>query len=215
MEAFFSGIFNAIVLVIKGKITTLKNNKIIQQIADEFVGMNSCQFVGIKAYTNANGEISNQVVCCNFSYGEAVKRDLKKLKNATDADIQAIAAHGFTVEFVIEIIAKLANSFILNQNKETASNQSKGQTNCYKRINSGMKLHKETKKVFIYALAVQKDILTDATIPYKVVKNGEMVLCQNAIRKYFNFSTAKYRNFSVDSASLSGVNLNGLKFELI
>jgi hypothetical protein len=82
----------------------------------------------------------------------------------------------------------------------------------YVNITNSIKLHIETGKIHIYALAVSKEVLVEGE--YKSVNSRELTLCQNAVKKYFNFSTAKYRNFIVDPSMLSGVNINGEKFVL-
>jgi len=188
--------------------------KIVKMIIAMFDNLNGSSFVGIKGYTSSTtGEVANHVVNANFSYGNAVEKDLKALKGATDADIEAIASKGFSVELVKTAIAKLADAFIKNQNPETASAGSVAQSDAYYPITNSIKLHIESGKIHIYALAVSKEVLVEGE--YKSVNSRELTLCQNAVKKHFNFSTAKYRNFIVDPAQLSGVNINGEKFSLV
>jgi len=188
--------------------------KIVKMIIAMFANLNGSSFVGIKGYTSSTtGEVANHVVNANFSYGNAVEKDLKALKGATDADIEAIASKGFSVELVKTAIAKLADAFIKNQNPETASAGSVAQSDAYYPITNSIKLHIESGKIHIYALAVSKEVLVEGE--YKSVNSRELTLCQNAVKKHFNFSTAKYRNFIVDPAQLSGVNINGEKFSLV
>lgn len=179
-----------------------------------FANLNGSSFVGIKGYTSSTtGEVANHVVNANFSYGNAVEKDLKALKGATDEDVKAIADKGFTVDLVKMAIDKLRDAFIKNQNPETASAGSVAQSDAYVPITNSIKLHIETGKIHIYALAVSKQVLVEGE--YKAVNSRELTLCQNAVKKYFDFSTAKYRNFIVDPAMLSGVNINGEKFSLV
>lgn len=188
--------------------------KLIKTIIALFANLNGASFVGIKNYTSSTtGEVANHVVIANFSYGNAVEKGLKALDNATDADVQAIADKGFTVDLVKTAIAKLADAFRKNQNPETASNQSKAQADAYINISPCIKLHIETGKLHIYALAHSKVVLVEGE--YKTVNSRELTLCQNAVKKYFEFSTAKYRNFIVDPSQLSGVNISGEKVVLV
>jgi hypothetical protein len=180
-----------------------------------FANLNGSSFVGIKGYTSSTtGEVANHVVNANFSYGNAVEKDLKALNGATDADVQAIAEkYGFAPELIKTAIIKLRDAFVKNQNPETASAQSVAQSDAYYPITNSIKLHIESGKIHIYALAVSKQVLVEGE--YKSVNSRELTLCQNAVKKYFDFSTAKYRNFIVDPAQLSGVNINGEKFSLV
>ena len=188
--------------------------KMIKMIIALFADLNGASFVGIKHYTSSTtGEIANHVVIANFSYGNAVEKDLAKLDNATDADIQAIAGKGFTVDLVKTAIAKLADAFRKNMNPETQSAQSKAQQDAYITISPCIKLHIETGKIHIYALAHSKVVLVEGE--YKAVNSRELTLCQNAVKKYFDFSTAKYRNFIVAPDQLSGVNISGEKIVLV
>jgi hypothetical protein len=215
-------IIRVIVKTVKAKIKSFKTDKLVGKVKDEFSGLKSASFVGIKGYTNSVGEVSNHVVLTNFSYGNAVKKDLKKLKLATEKDKQNIAdKSGLSLELINQAIEKLSESFIKNQNAETQSNQSKAQNEAYIKINSAMKIHKETKQLYIYALAVHKEVIQEApeeidskTGKKKEVNSRPLTLAQNAVKKYFNFSTAKYRQFIVSPETLSGVNINGESFAL-
>ena len=83
----------------------------------KFAQLENASFVGIRDYLNKHDEISNQVVDANFSYGNAVEKDLKALKSATESDINNIIFNTtFTAELVKTAIAKLINGFEKNQN---------------------------------------------------------------------------------------------------
>ena len=189
--------------------------KLIKMIIALFTNLNGASFVGIKGYTSSTtGEVANHVVITNFSYGNAVEKDLSKLDNATETDIQTIATtSGFTVDLIKTAIAKLADAFRKNMNPETQSAQSIAQKDAYIPITNSIKLHIESGKLHIYALAVSKDILVKGE--YKTVNSRDLTLAQNAVKKYFDFSTAKYRNFIVDTNQLSGVNISGEKIVLV
>lgn len=188
--------------------------KIVKMIIAMFANLNGSSFVGIKGYTSSTtGEVANHVVNANFSYGNAVEKDLKALNGATNEDVMAIAEKfGFAPELIKTAIIKLRDAFVKNQNPETASAQSVAQSDAYVNITNSIKLHIESGKIHIYALAVSKQVLVEGE--YKSVNSRELTLCQNAVKKYFDFSTAKYRNFIVDPSQLSGVNVNGEKFVL-
>ena len=189
--------------------------KLTKLIVSLFANLKGASFVGIKGYkSSTTGEVANHIVIANFSYGNAVEKDLKALDNATNEDVQAIAnKSSFTVDLIKVAIAKLAESFRKNMNPETASAQSLAQQNAYINISPCIKLHIETGKLHIYALAHSKQVLVEGE--YKIVNSRELTLCQNEVKRYFNFSTAKYRNFIVNPDQLSGVNINGEKIVLV
>ena len=76
-----------------------------------------------------------------------------------------------------------------------------------------MKVHIETGKIFIYALTVNKVVLEAGE--YKEVNSRDLTLAQNAVKKYFNFSTAKFRQFTVNADQLTGVNICGDKITVL
>jgi len=187
--------------------------KIVKMIIAMFANLNGSSFVGIKGYENSKGQIADHVVIANFSYGNAVDKDLKALQGATDEDVKAIADKGFTIDLVKMAIAKLRDAFVKNQNPETASAGSVAQSDAYVPITNSIKLHLASGKIFIYALEVHKHIIVEGE--YKPVNSKELTLCQNAVKKHFNFSTAKYRSFEVNKEQLCGVNIDGEKFSLV
>ena len=159
----------------------------VNKIIDKFEELNRTTFVGVKEYTSkTTGETANHVINAHFSYENAIKKDLTALINATPNDVLTIANNGnFSPMLVREAIDKLTNQFRNNLNPVTASNGSKGQKEAYRQITSSIKLHIESGKFHIYGLTVQKKVLKAGV--YKQVKSNDLTLCQNAIKKYFNF----------------------------
>lgn len=181
-----------------------------KRIIAKFVLLNGSSFVGIKRYLNSHNELSNHVVIADFSYGNAVAKDLATLKGATEQDALTIIDQ-FNKEWkkdsVMFAINKMIESFEKNQNPETQSNQSKGQQDAYTKVTNSIKVHNETGKLYIYALAVSKQVLVEGV--YEPKNSKELTLIQNAVKKYFNLSTAKYRSFIVDEEQLEAVNITG------
>jgi len=188
--------------------------KMIKLIIAMFANLNGSSFVGIKNYVSSStGEVSNHVVIANFNYGNAVEKDLKALQSATLKDIEAIVTStGFPYELVIQAIKKLTDSFIKNMNPETKSVQSKAQAEAYINITNSIRYGIATQQLYIYALSVSKQVLVKGE--YKTVNSSPLTLCQNAVKKYFDFSTSKFRNFVVSPDQLSGVNIAGEKIVL-
>ena len=187
----------------------------IKSIIEKFANLNNSQFVGIKAYrSSTTNELANHVVIANFSYYNAVVKDLNALRMSTNNDVKAISeATKFSQDLINQAIDKLTLAFENNLNPETKSNQSKAQEEIYEQINACMKVHIETGKIFIYALGISKVVLEAGE--YKQVNSKDLTLAQNAVKKYFNFSTAKFRQFTVNSDQLTGVNIDGDKITVL
>ena len=179
----------------------------VKRIIAKFILLNGSNFVGIRGYENSKGEVANHVVIADFNYGNAVEKDLAKLQGATEADIQNIAKEGFSADLVKQAIQKLADSFIKNSNPETASNQSIAQKDTYTKVTNSIKIHNETGQIYIYALGHSKVVVQKGE--YKEKNSRELTLAQNAVKKYFDLTTAKYRNFIVDENQLESVRITG------
>ncbi len=189
---------------------------LVNQIVALFSNLNGSKFVGIKAYrSSTSGEVADHVIVANFSYKKAVKKDLAKLQTAKDSDYSAIAEKfGFSIDLIKQAIEKLSTSFINNLNPETASKGSTSQSDAYLRITKSIKLHIESGMLHIYGLTIPESKVIISEGEYKKVNSKELTLCQNAVKKYFDFTTTKYRNFVISPDQLSAVNISGEKVSL-
>jgi len=179
----------------------------VKAILAKCIMMNGSSFVGIREYENSKGEISNHVIIANFNYGNAVEKDLAKLKGATDADVENIAKSGYSAELVKEAISKMIASFEKNSDSETASNQSNAQKDAYTKVTDCIKMHNETGELYIYAIGHSK--VVTKPIEYKPVNSKPLTLAQNAVKKYFDLTTAKYRSFVVNEDKMQSVRITG------
>jgi hypothetical protein len=194
--------------------TILFNSKAVREIIKNFTIINNGLFVGIREYQTKMNEIANHVVKVNFSYMNAVNKDIEKLQNITQKDISNISLQfGVDVDLVNKAIEKLLTSFINNQNKETQSNQSKAQKDIYIPVCPSIKMHRDTKNFHIYALAVSKEVIIKGE--YNEVNHRPLTIAQNAVKKYLDFTTAKFRNFIVSPENLSAVAMNKNIIELL
>jgi len=192
---------------------TDEQKQTIKNLLAKFESIKKTSYAGISNYKNSKNEIANHNIIINASYENSVKKDITKLKNATLYDLKKIALNGdFKLDMVVFAVNKLLTSFENNLNKETRSNQSKGQDLAYYHITKSIKLHLETMQLFIHAKEQSKKVLQKGT--YKHVNSRELTLCQNAIRKYFNFDTIKYRNFKINPEQLNSVKLANDIFNL-
>lgn len=200
--------------LIMGKLTTFKALKVTNKFNDIIETVAKPTFVGIQNYlSSTSGELANHVILCNFSYKNAVLRDLSKLQNCNISDVETIAKNsGLSIDLINEAIEKLKTSFINNMNKETASAQSLAQKDTFTVISDAVKVHNETKQIYIYGLAVAKKVIEKGE--YKSVNSRPLTIAQNEVKKYFNFSTDKYRQFIVNPENLSSVKINGQELDI-
>lgn len=200
--------------LIMGKLTTFKALKVTNKFNDIIETVAKPTFVGIQNYlSSTSGELANHVILCNFSYKNAVLRDLSKLQNCNISDVETIAKNsGLSIDLINEAIEKLKTSFINNMNKETASAQSLAQKDTFTVISDAVKIHNETKQIYIYGLAVAKKVIEKGE--YKSVNSRPLTIAQNEVKKYFNFSTDKYRQFIVNPENLSSVKINGQELDI-
>jgi hypothetical protein len=193
--------------------------KIVKSIISKFKELNGASFIGINQYlSSTTGELCNYVIVANFSYAKAILKDLQTLKNISTSDIQKCIANVnanynnvLSIDLIKQAIDKLIQGFEKNQNKETQSAQSKSQQEAYVNICDSIRLHIESRKLFIYGLVVSKEILQKGE--YKSVNSSDLTLAQNAVKKFFNLSTAKFRQFNIDPEQLTEVALSGQRYE--
>lgn len=199
---------------ILGKLTTFKAVRVTNKFNDIIESVPRPTFVGINNYLSSTSkELANHVILCNFSYKNAVLRDLSKLQNCTTSDIETIVKNSnLPADLINEAIEKLKTSFINNMNKETASNQSLAQKDAFTVISDAVKVHNESKQIYIYGLAISKKVIEKGE--YKSVNSRPLTIAQNEVKKFFNFSSDKYRQFIVNPENLSSVKINGEELEL-
>lgn len=176
-------------------------NAVVAKIVAMFAQLNGTSLVGIREYeSKSTGEVCNHVVNANFSYGEAKKRDMAKLANATKADLLAIAEKAkVAFEVVEQAIAEM---------QTTSKKRSEAQKDAYIPITNAIKLNKESGLLHIYAMAMWKSEPIVQGV-FKEVNSRPKTIAKNVAKKYFNLATAKYRNFIVHPDMLSEVAING------
>jgi hypothetical protein len=180
----------------------------IAKIVEKFSMLKGTRYVGIRGYVNSHEEISNVVVNADFSYGNAVAKDLNTLKSGTMQDVENIAfGSNFSKDLISQAINKMIESFEKNQNPETQSAQSKAQQDTYTKVTNSIKMHNETGQLYIYALQEKKYIVKKGE--YKEKNSKDLTLAQNAVKKYFDLSTAKYRSYVIDENKLASVAITG------
>jgi hypothetical protein len=194
---------------------------LINSLINKFNSLNSPSFVGLTNYKNDNGQIADYQILVNFEYYKAKLRDAKILSNLLESDfIKAKknwiekypeSRYKLDIELLKQATEKEFISLTNNSNKKTKTNASKGQEEAYVHITPCMKLHIETKKLFIFAFEISKTIKVAGTY---IERDSEAItVARNYIKKFFNLSTAKYRNFSVENQNLEKINIDHATFD--
>lgn len=188
---------------------TIDKNSVKQLVENMILNVSDgSQFTGL-VYTNQKGETAQYVININVSYTNAVNKDIAALKNITTIQIEEIQSKNelFTTEMIQKNVATLLQSFIDNQNKETASNQSLSQNTAYINLTPCLKYNFESGLLYLHGAKVSKKVIVP--IEYKPVNSRIDTLCKNTIKKVLNFSTEKYRLFTITPDQLKRVKMNG------
>ena len=193
---------------------TIDKNSVKQLVENMILKVSDgSKFTGLE-YTNQKGETSQYVININVSYTNAVNKDIAALKNITTIQIEEIQSKNelFTTEMIQKNVATLLQSFIDNQNKETASNQSIAQQTAYINLTPCLKYNFESGLLYLHGAKVSKKVIVP--IEYKPVNSRIDTLCKNTIKKVLNFSTEKYRLFTITPDQLKRVKMNGSEWAI-
>lgn len=142
-------------------------------------------FFSIRNYTNTNGETSNQLINVGINYETSKQQDIEFLKNL---DIIKLDAKSSKID-----LEKARTELILAFEKPN-ENQSQAQKDAYTTICSGVKVHNETGKLYIYGYRVNKTILVEGN--YKTVKSSPLTIAKNELRSLLK--TGKFVNFAIE-----------------
>lgn len=108
---------------------------------------------------------------------------------------------------------EMISTIINNRNKETQSLRSKDECEKYEYVTNGIKVHKESGSVVIFAKAHSKVVLVEGT--YKDSEKKIETLQREAISKYCKYvldtelPNEKFRKFCVNPEQLKRVNVKG------
>lgn len=142
-------------------------------------------FFSVKNYTNSNNETSNQLINVGVNYEKAKQKDIEFLENLD------LSQHTFKspLDLIIEAKEELIKAFI-----KPNQNRSNGQINAYTNIFSGVKVHNETGKLYVYGYRVSKEILVKGEYPS--VNSKPLTIAKNELRALLK--TSKFVNFSIE-----------------
>ena len=178
---------------------------------DKFEKFKGIQFISVNGYKSiSTGEIANHVININLSVMNAKENDFNKLKSTNVAEL--VEGTGFA-----ESVCKIAlNELLASAEKNLSTNiaertkQSQAQTDSYIYLDGSkaIRLHKETLQVHIFGQAISKKVIVPGE--YKTVNSSEKTMCKNAIKKFLNLSSEKFRDFvlgNIETIKISGETL--------
>lgn len=182
---------------------------------DKFNSLKSASFIGVNNYENSYGEIANINLLTSVDLKKAKEKDLETLKSLNNEDLEDISK---SENLPMETLKKALDELIasaeknLSENFEDRTNQSKGQADAYIKLNSSVKMHKETMDVFIGGFINSKQVIQEGEYPKK--NKREKTKCKDAIKKHCDLRMSKYRQYKVgkmDQISVTGSTLQIVK----
>ena len=160
-------------------------------------------FVGLRDYSNAQGEVSNYTINAGISYFNVLTSDYQKL-----IDIQNDIVLTLKKQYPIAVVEKAYYEVLTSLEKRLSDEETKeqlraegdktiaqsdAQINAYINLAKGVKLHKDTMQLHVFGLVVRKTILQPTE--YKKTKSRELTIVKNKIKKLCEFKQDKYRTF--------------------
>ncbi len=161
-------------------------------------------FFSIKNYEkkcdNDTIEISDNLINVGINYEKSKQDDIKFLRNL---DVTTLKGYKSSVMDLFKAQTALILAF-----EKPNENRSKGQTDAFTTIFSGIKAHNETGQLYIYGYRVSKTVKQEGT--YKTVKSSTLTIAKNELRKLLK--TGKFKQFVVSNADT--LKANGETIEL-
>ena len=144
-------------------------------------------FFSLKNYTNSSNEVSNYLINVGINYEKSKVLDLAFLQsldlNKTELVFKSNKAD-------LELAkAELIASFI-----KPDENRSKGQTDAYTTIFSGVRVHNETGVLYVYGYKQNKTVLVEGV--YKTVKSSAKTIAKKELQKHLK--SGQFVNFAIE-----------------
>jgi hypothetical protein len=165
---------------------TDKANQVINLVKNAVSNsITGVSFFSIKNYQNKQGEISNNLINIGINYAKSKQQDIEFLENINLKD------HTFKspIDLIEDARLDLIVSFL-----SPDENRSKGQTEAYTTIFSGVKVHNTTGLLYVYGYRVNKTVIKEGE--YKEVKSNPKTIAKNELRKLLK--TSKFTQYSIE-----------------
>lgn len=166
--------------------TNLKNVGLLLAVVSQ---IKTPSFVRIMNYSNdkGNGEVANYLINLGISYANAKQSDIESL-----SDPKILEGIDFgDLKPLAEEARKTMLDARLNPSK---TNHSQAQQDAYITVCPNVKVHKESGRVFIEGLSVDKQVIVKGS--YKAVNSAPLTLAKKKIEK--QLKATNYRYFAFD-----------------
>jgi len=215
-------------LLKENQIKLLENNliellstkeKSLVAVAKTIKGNSICY---IKEYfSKTSGLVNNYFVRLGYSNENAILNDWEIIK---DSKSLILVIESLKNDFSEEAILKAFNELYLSLQVRTSSdefkaellaqnnptmNRSKGQIDAFTHLAKGVKIHNETKLIYIEGLEENK-VFVEKRCEVKATNSKENTIIKRKIEKILNFRQAKIRRFIFEETQIS---LQGLKIQ--
>lgn len=160
-------------------------------------------FVALNNYENSNGQIQNATINVGLSYERAKAKDIKFLET-----LNVFTDKRF-VSFQDKELLEIARLELLQSAKEPNKNMSAGQIDAYTYLCNGLKIHNETKVLYLQGFSVSKKVVSEGT--EKADTRNPKTKAKDVIRKYLK--ATKYRQFNLEKLPQVKVNKTTLILE--
>ena len=168
-------------------------------------------FVGVKGYTNAKGEVSDQTFNVGIDYVKAMQNDLKKLLAVDYRKIATTLTKAEQESAYNEVIASFTKRLADEKTREallakgdSTIVRSEAQKDAYEHIAKGLKV--QGNDLYIYGFVVRKKVIKPGV--YKTVNSREKTIFKDKIEKAAKLQTDNYRQFKV--GNIAELNIKGL-----
>ena len=172
-------------------------------------------------YSKTSGIVNNYSILLGYSNENAIENDYEII---SDKNAKLFVFNALENEFSNEAILKAFNELLYSLEKRMASpeikaellkqndatmNRSKGQTDAFTHLAKGVKIHNESKLIYIEGLEINKTFVEQRE-DVKPTNSKENTIIKRKIEKILNFRQAKIRRFTFSETEIS---LQGLKIK--
>ena len=158
----------------------------MENLIEKLKEIKGVSFVSI-TYTNQNNEKQQTVFNVGVDYAKAKIKDIEYLKTL---DVETLNSN-IDSEILEEARIALLNSF-----ENPSEKKSKGIIDAYTHLTKGIKIHNDSKKLFVFGMKVSKTVLEKGN--EKEDTRGILTKAKDEIRKHLK--STQYRNFELKRA---------------
>lgn len=145
----------------------------------------SPRFISVRGYENKYGEIAHQTILTGNSYNNVQKRDIEKLENL----------HYLDSEYEAERVKLLEKAKRNYEGGEKRTQASQSQIDAYHTPFPGVKIHKESGKIYIQGYGIKKQVVQKGEYPER--KKQRKTIIKDQIKKDADLLSEKYKQFEV------------------